>query len=650
MIDFINISKSFGTHEILRDVSFRINAGEKVGITGPNGGGKSTLFKLLSEEITPDAGTVNYPRSMTLGYLHQELHSFQSDISLLEYAEQAVPELQRIQRVLAGIEHRLKVAGPEAGMAREVTRLGQLQTQFEHLGGYELRSRAEATLCGLGFPVSAFATPFDNFSGGWQMRGELARVLVGRPDVLLLDEPTNYLDVPAVEWLESFLESWPGTLLLISHDRYLLNRLTKVTVEVMNGHVTRYPGNYSEYIEGRRQRYEQLLAARRNQDRKREQMERFVERFRSKNTKASQAQSRQKMLDKMETIELPDLAVKAPSIRLAPPPRSGSEVIRLTDAGVTYDGRKWVFRKLDIALERGMKCAVIGSNGMGKTTLLRALAGVLPLSEGVRQVGTNVVTAYQAQDFADVMAPERTVYEIARQAGPGYREADIRRILGSFRFSGDTVEKKVAVLSGGEKVRLALARLLLGSPNFILLDEPTTHLDIPSREALEEALAKFEGTVCLVSHDVEFIRHMATTVFDLTADGPVRYYGGYDYYREKRAAQLAGLNGEAGSRLEEAKVGGERKQQRREEARLRQELATRQRPWQRQARDAEQAVEKLQAKRDELLARLYSQAPGVDYADINRRLAEIQVDMALATERWEEAELALEELRKQAAG
>ncbi len=647
MIDFINVSKHFGTQDVLLDVSLRINAGEKVGIVGPNGAGKSTLFNLLTREIGPDAGTVSLPKNLRIGYLRQQLRPHLVRESLLEYAENAVAELRQVELEMTRLEH--LVGTPGEATPERLRQLGELHGRFEHLGGYTLRNRAEATLSGLGFAVAAFANPFASFSGGWQMRAELARVLVSAPDMLLLDEPTNYLDVPAIEWLQGFLRSFPGTLLLISHDRYLLNILCTTTVEVANCRATRYLGNYEYYAAERENRHAQLLAAKQNQDRKREQLERFVDRFRAKSSKAAQAQSRIKQLDKMEDIALPQEMLRPARIRLAKPARAGAEIVRLEDAGLSYDGQRFVFRHLDFRLERGTKAAVIGLNGMGKTTLLRVLAGHKSLSEGKRQLGTGVEVGYQSQDFTDTMDPTRTVFQTAKAAAPERSESEIRSLLGSFRFGGDAVDKPVEVLSGGEKVRLALARLLLSCPNFLLLDEPTTHLDIPSRQSLEEALRDYEGTLCLVSHDIEFIRHVATTIFDLTPQGVVRYYGDYDYYKGKTADQSGGgARREIDDVLEviEEQKNGDRKSQRREAAERRQQLSRQLKPLKERSATAVKRVETLEAEQAAMLAKLGAgQATSEEMASFGRRLKELPAEIEQATAAWEAAELAIEAVK-----
>lgn len=650
MIQFQSVCKSFGTQDVLVSATFTVYPGERVGIVGANGAGKSTLFELICGHLEPDRGEVSVPASQTIGYVRQQLHAYAAEGSLLEYAENAVPALRRVQSAIHETETALQGLGPGPERDRLLRRLGELQTEFEHGGGYTLRSRAEATLGGLGFPAGSLGAPFRQLSGGWQIRAELARVLVSQPDILLLDEPTNYLDVPAVEWLHDYLRSFAGTLLLIAHDRYLLNSLTGVTLEVMGGRVTRYPGNYQHYMVAREARHEQLLAARRNQDRRREQLQRFVDRFRSTATKAAQAQSRLKMLDRLAEIEPPPPVVKPPPIRLPAPPHCGVEVVRLEEAGFSYDGRRWVFRGLDLRLERGEKAAVVGLNGLGKTTLLRVLAGKLDLTAGRRFVGHQVRIGYQSQDFAEVMDPERTVYDTARAAAEGRSDGEVRDLLGGFGFSGDAVEKRVGVLSGGEKVRLALARLLLQPVNFFLLDEPTTHLDIHAREALQAAFEDYPGTLCLVSHDIEFIRHVAGTIYAITPAGIRKYYGDYDYYRQKAAEEEAARQGaaEAPARAEAVPSPGEdRRSQRRDEARRRQEFARRRRPLEERIHRAEEISTELEQERTRLHAVLAAARPGTDFAGINRRLCQIDAEVRAALADWETASLEMEALRRE---
>ncbi len=452
-----------------------------------------------------------------------------------------------------------------------------------------------------------------------------------------------------MEWLRDYLKAYAGTLLLISHDRYLLNSLTAVTLEVMGGRVTRYNGNYAQYVQERESRHEQLLAQQRNIDRRREQLERFVDRFKYKATKAAQAQSRQKMLDRLEEVEVPQIVVKTPKIVLPPPPRSGQEVVRIEDGYFSYDGTTDVLQGIDLRLERGVKAAFVGLNGMGKTTLLRLIAGKMSLRSGRLVVGHGVAIGYQSQDYAETMNGDISVFDTVRQVSGDRSDGELRNLLGSFGFAGEAVDKRVQVLSGGEKVRLALARLLLRPNNFLLLDEPTTHLDIYAREALEEALRDYPGTLCLVSHDIAFVRNLATTVFALSGGKVTRYYGNYDYYREKLHEQELLRQGVALPQptladTRPSSLG--RRDRKREEAQIRTEFGRERRQWEQAVAAAETECEALESEQADICDALAAARPGTDFAALNRRLAAIKDDIEAATSRWEAAAAALDDVLK----
>ena len=641
MIEFLQVSKSYGGQDVLTDVSFRISPGTRVGVVGPNGAGKSTLFSLVTGEITPDKGKVTVRKGARLGYVRQTLMPQSDDQALIGYVELAVPELHDLEREIHELDHRLH-AGLEADPAPALRRLGDLQTRFEHMGGYDMRNRAEAALSGLGFAVEEFEKPFAAFSGGWQMRAELARVIVADPEILLLDEPSNYLDIPAVEWLQKSLREFKGTLVLISHDRFLLNTLTSETIEIFGGRAARYSGNYDFYARERVKRRETLLGSYRNQERQRQQLERFVERFKAKNTKASQAASKQKQLDRMDAIAVPAELVSPGKIRLAKPPHCGLEVVRLEGIGFSYDGQRWVLRGVDLGISRGDKLVLIGLNGMGKTTLLRLIAGQLQPGEGRRVIGHQVVIGYQSQEFAETLDPARSVYETLKSAAPDIAESAARALLGGFGFSGDAVEKKVGVLSGGEKIRMAFARLLAKPPNLLVLDEPTTHLDISAREALEQALRDFEGTIVMVSHDIEFVRRTGARVIAMTPPGITCYAGDYDYYHEKMTAKASAV---VKGTTPEALAGEERRAKRRDRAETIQRFGKIRRELEKQIKAAEETIAKLEKEQAGLVVKLSE--PGMtDYMRINHRLYEIQIEVAKVSERWEKTSRELEQTQK----
>jgi ATP-binding cassette subfamily F protein 3 len=642
MLEFQDISIHFGSQEVLRNVQLRINPGEHVGIVGPNGAGKSTLFGLVTGEISPYRGKCVVPNGHRIGYVRQHLPDAASQIPLVDFACEGVPELVKMEQRIHKIEHDLHTVDGEE-RERLLRRLGELQSDFEHLGGYDIRSRAEATLCGLGFHAEALHDPLQSFSGGWRMRAELARALVGRPDTLLLDEPSNYLDVPAVEWLQRFLREFQGTLMLISHDRYLLKSLTSITLEVAGGLVTRYPGGLTFYVEERERRHRAFAAATRNQDRKREQLERFITRFRATSTKAAQVQSRIKELEKLETIDSPVVTRNTSVIRIAKPPHCGAEILRLENAGLTYDGSRWIMRGLDLHIERGDRIALVGYNGMGKTTLLRVMAGQREPSEGRVVLGHKVKIGYQSQEFAETMSPERSVFDIVAEQSAEGSSGDVRSILGGFGFVGDAVSKPSGVLSGGERIRLAFARLFVNPPNVLLLDEPTTHLDIDGRETLEKALGDYAGTVCFVSHDIDFVRRIATKIIALDEAGVTRYAGGYDYYLEKRGGAPSNTSS---ARTGDA-AGGRGKENRRERAEQRKQRTKATRGLKRQLAATEAEVDALEKERNALADQLAQGDAAVDFAETNRRLQEIHSGLDRLTRQWERIAYELEDAESQ---
>ncbi len=642
MIEFKKVCKHYGPQDVLVDADVRILPGNRLGVVGPNGAGKTTLFTLVTGETQPDKGDVLVQSGLRIGYLRQVLNPTAIAARLGDYVADAVPELRQAEEKIQALTHRLEAEPDHPQRAKWLHELGLAQSSFEHKGGYAVRARADAALGGLGFDAADLDRPLADFSGGWQMRAELARVLIAEPDLLLLDEPSNYLDLPAVEWLQRYLRAYQGTLVMISHDRYLLNTLTEDTLEINAGRCTLYPGRYDDYVKTRVVRHEQLLAQKKNQDQKRKQVERFVERFRAKNTKATQVQSRIKMLEKMDTIEVPDEWITRGRIRLAPPPHCGTEVMRLEKAGLTYDGQTWILRDVNLSIQRGEKTALVGMNGLGKTTLLRMLAGGLPLSAGTRTLGHRVVPGYQTQDFAESMPTHETVFQVVRAMAPDVHEQQIRTLLGGFGFSGEAVDKTVAVLSGGEKIRLAFARLLVKPPNFLILDEPTTHLDIHAREALEEALLSYEGTLYFVSHDVEFVERVATQIIAMTPPGITRYAGGYRYYREKSEGDAA--PGSPATSGDGTRPGRSRKQEKRERAQYIQATAAQKRKLEKQMREAEQQISQLEAEQQALVEGMDPNDRTRSFAEINQRLTALPREMETWTTRWETAALALEAL------
>ena len=643
MIDFRNVSKLLGGRDILLNASFRINKGEHVGFTGPNGAGKTTIFSLISGDITPDKGDILKPEKVRLGFLRQQLGLFKESETLLSYVKAASGELPLIRARINEIESRLQSESSNESLLNE---LGHLQSTFEHLGGYEMEHRAAAALAGLGFREEDLAKAMGDFSGGWQMRASMARVLLGEPDILMLDEPSNYLDIPAVEWLARRLKSYEGTLLLISHDRFLLNLLTNLTIEINGGRVTRYPGNYNYYVQEREGRRAQAESEKKNLDKQRKTLEDNINRFRYKASKAAQVQSWIKMLDKMETVELPDDLHFSGSIRIPPPPHCGQEVMRLEHVTHSYDGVKTILDDINFSISNGDKIGIVGYNGTGKSTLLKIIAGRFAPSSGVRTPGHKVVTGYQAQEFAELLPPEQSAFDVVKEASLGAGDVSgqrVREILGAFGFSGDSALKQCKVLSGGEKIRLCFARIFVNPPNLLILDEPTTHLDIAAREALQNALHNYAGSVCFVSHDVEFLRGAAVTILEMTPH-KIRYFpGNYDYYKEKIAAENTDGLSDASR---EAPNENNQKERRKEKAAKRNELMPQKRYLEKEVSRLEKLIEKGETEKQALVQELAAPTEKTDYADLQKRLKAMDYNISKATLDWEEAAQKLEDFMK----
>ena len=533
MIALDGVSKGYGGQQLLQDCTWRIGRRERIGLVGPNGAGKTTLCRILALVEETDAGRVHRDTGVTVGYLPQEVTTGE-DRTVLAEALSGFDEVWRLESELEALAARM--AGPDADPGLTDT-YGEVQHRFEALGGYRLEAEAKIILGGLGFSPEGAHRPLAEFSGGWRMRAALARLLLLRPDLLLLDEPTNHLDLESLGWLENFLAAYEGSVVIVSHDRYFLNRMVTAIADLTGGSVTLYHGDYDHFLVEREARQALREAQARNQAKRVAEIERFIDRFRYKASKARQVQSRVKMLDRMERIET-EAGARRIHFSFPQPPRTGRLVARLAGVRKAY-GDNVVYSGVDFLVERGDRVALVGVNGAGKSTLLKVLAGALPFDAGERALGSHVEVQYYAQHQLDLLDPTRTVLEEIELAAPEAQTSRLRTILGSFLFSGDTVEKKVAVLSGGEKARLALAKMLARPAALLCMDEPTNHLDLASKEVLEEALSGFTGTIVFISHDRYFINRIATQVVEVEHGHLTTHLGTYDDYLDHKAAATA---------------------------------------------------------------------------------------------------------------
>lgn len=560
MLALSGISKSFGERVLFSDATLQVNRADRIGLVGPNGAGKTTLFSFILGESEPDAGQITMERGISFGYLPQETAAV-SDETVIELATSLTPEYTHLRRIIRAWEadHPIEALQPE--LVHD-----DVHDRFNDLGGFRLEAQAKQILVGLGFRETDFERPAREMSGGWAMRAHLARLLVQQPDLLLLDEPTNHLDLEALLWFQEYLRAYPGAILVISHDREFLNQLVGQIVEIRQGRLIQFRGNYDDYLEQREAQEEQLLAAYKHQEREIARLMAFVNRFRAKNTKAAQAKSKLKQIERMEKVEAPGPEDAKISFQFPQPQQSGRRVISLKGIHHAY-GSNVVYRGIHFEAQRGQRIVLVGPNGAGKSTLLKLLAGVVQPQTGSRELGHNTKAGYYSQYRAEMFGkriddpaaspetiasatseaaaqlaplnPRLTVLEEAMNTPRLAGEQAVRTLLGCFLFSGDDVFKPVCVLSGGEKSRLALVKLLLDPPNLLLMDEPTTHLDMSSIDALAYALDQYEGTLIFISHDVYFIRALANHVVHINAGRLTHYPGGYDYYLEKTRAASA---------------------------------------------------------------------------------------------------------------
>ena len=529
MIQFDNVSKSFPSGSLFSGVTLSIKKGVRAGLVGKNGSGKTTLLRMMLGLDSPDSGKIEKEKNLTIGYLQQEI-IVGSEKSILEEVLASFPEIDGLDEQIFSLSNQLAKSPDNDDIAEE---LGVLQFKFESMGGWDLEKKAKKILGGLGFVEWQFKEPMRKFSGGWRMRVALSKILMQDPDVLFLDEPTNHLDLEATIWLEKFLASWKGGMVLISHDRTFLDRSINHIIEIDLRRIKLFKGTYSDFIENKKVEMDLYLNAYKNQQREIKETERFIERFRYKNTKATQVQSRIKKLEKLEILEEPSEDNSSIRLKIPQPERSPLRIVSCEKVGKSY-GDVEVFNDLKFVVERENKIGLVGINGAGKSTLLKMLAGVEKPSNGTFEYGQNIKVSYYAQHQLETLGEKDTVYESIEKFALGMTETQIRTYLGGFLFSGEEIEKKVKVLSGGEKARLALGRMLLDPSNLLLLDEPTNHLDMLSRSIVEDAMASFEGSIVCISHDRHFLNKITNITCEVGNGGVITYQGNYEYYEWKK--------------------------------------------------------------------------------------------------------------------
>lgn len=534
MLNVHNLSVSFQGEYLFEEVAFMLNAGDRVGLIGKNGAGKSTMLKLLSRELKPDSGTIAADKDVRIGFLKQDI-DFVKGRTILEEAYQAFGEIKTLEQKLDDIHHQIETRTDYESESYHnlLDMLSDYTHRFDLIGGYLYQGETEKVLLGLGFQRSDFDKLTDSFSGGWRMRIELAKLLLQNNDILLLDEPTNHLDIESIIWLEQFLTTYSGAVVIVSHDKMFLDNVTNRTIEISVGKIYDYPKPYSKFLELRQEIREQQLASQKNQEKKIQQTEKLIEKFRAKASKASMAQSLIKKLDKIDRIEVDEEDNAVMNVRFPVSVTPGKVVLEIDDVSKSY-GEKEVLSHVSLLVERDSKIAFVGQNGQGKTTLAKMIIGETDY-QGTIKLGHNVQLGYFAQNQADYLDGELTVLDTMYHAADDTNRMKIRDILGSFLFRGDEVDKKVKVLSGGERNRLALAKMLLSDFNVLVMDEPTNHLDIKSKNVLKKALQQFEGTLIIVSHDRDFLQGLTDKVYEFKNKNIKEYLGDIDFYLEQRA-------------------------------------------------------------------------------------------------------------------
>ncbi len=655
MITINNLSIQYGAKHLFKNISARINSRDRIGLVGVNGAGKSTLLRIMAGVADSDPGVVTWSKQVSCGYLPQEITGINLDNSLFAEAENAFAGLLATQRQLDEVNRQLATCHDDGNALEEMLQLqGELQHELDHSDIFRIKPTIEKVLTGLGFREEDFSRPCSSFSGGWLMRLMLAKQLLAAPGFLFLDEPTNHLDIESLTWLEDFLATYPGALIIVSHDRAFLDNMTSLTWELSLGNLTVYKGNYSTYVTEKELRQEIQRAAYDNQQALIEQTRRFVERFRSKSTKAKQAQSRIKQLEKMELIEL-EKTEHAISFRFPPAPPSGRLAIVVEGLQKRY-GDNRVFDQLNFELQRGDKMAIVGVNGAGKSTLVKILAGLVRSEAGTIRLGHNVSLSYFGQHQAQELSPNYTVLETLTMVEADKTITQTRSLLGAFLFSGDEVDKKVQVLSGGEKSRLALAKMIATPANLLIMDEPTNHLDMMSQEILQEAMAQYDGTIIVVSHNRYFLDSFVNKVLEIRNGRATLFDGNLHYYLEKTAAQRDRPVAPAAPPPDPDKVertdsssaaAGRGKKARQEQARLRQEKNTLLNPLHKKITELEEEISRLEKIKTELEAQLADPELYKDegrFGEKSRAYGSAERKLQRLYQQWEEQQGKVEEI------
>ncbi len=642
MFSVNNVSVQFTGEMLFDDVTFIINRRDRIGLVGKNGAGKTTLMRIITGDFNPETGAVSRPSGSKVGYLPQEIH-FQSKTTVLAEAMQAFSESQALEKEIklltAEITRRTDYDSDDYQYRTQ--RLAEASERYELLGGATQEARAEKVLLGLGFDRDNLARPLSTFSGGWQMRVELAKLLLQLPELLLLDEPTNHLDIESIQWLEGFLGSYPGAVMLVSHDRAFLDNITNRTIEISLGKAYDYKACYSDYELLRQERMEREMSAFTNQQREIAQIERFITRFRAKATKARQVQSKVKMLEKMEKVEVEEMDKSAIHFRFPEAPPSGKVSLEASHVGKSY-GDHEVLRDLSFLLARGERVAFVGRNGEGKTTLARLITGELS-HEGSIRIGHQVKIGYFAQNQSEYLDPDKTVFETLDDAATGEARKQVRNILGGFLFGGDDIDKKVKVLSGGEKTRLAIAKMLLDPVNLLVMDEPTNHLDMRSKDILKNALLQFGGTVIVVSHDRDFLQGLTEKVFEFRNKRIREFIGDiYDFISSRRIESLAELEAEKKQHQMKSSAGPSATKISYEEKKARERDI---RKLEKQVARCEEAIEKLEARASQLEAVIADPAieqEKVNSGEVFQEYDDVKKQIRHMEAEWEDAQTKLE--------